>query len=50
MSGGMSLAASLPPSDKGGEAHRLMNAALKAQPVGTWLLLLGNLNAGLDCS
>ena len=39
----------LPPSDKEGEAHRRTKAALEAQPTGTRLLLLGNLNAGLDC-
>ena len=39
----------LPPSDKEGETHRRTKAALDAQPVETRLLLLGNLNADLDC-
>ena len=38
-----------PPSDKEGGAHRRTKAALEAQPAGTWLLLFGDLNAGLDC-
>ena len=37
------------PSDKEGETHRRTKAALDAQPARTWLLLLGDLNADLDC-
>ena len=38
----------LPPSDKGGEAHRRLEHVLGLQPEGTRLLLLGDLNADLD--
>ena len=37
------------PSDKEGEARHCMNIALDAQPAGTRLLLLDDLNADLDC-
>ena len=39
----------LPPSDTEGETRRRTKAALEAQPPGTRLLLLGDLNADLDC-
>ena len=37
-----------PPLDKEGEAQRLLSRAMKAQPDGTKLLVLGDLNADLD--
>ena len=39
----------LPSSGKEGETHWRTKAALDAQPAGTRLLLLGDLNADLDC-
>ena len=42
------VGAYLPPSDKEGKAQRLMTAAIKAQPKGARLMVLGDLNANLD--
>ena len=39
----------LPPTDVEGRARRTVEAALAAQPRGTRLLLMGDLNADLDC-
>ena len=38
----------LPPSDKAGDAQRLMTAAIRAVPDGARLMVLGDLNADLD--
>ena len=42
------VGAYFPPSDKEGKAQRLMTAAVKAQPKGARLMVLGDLNADLD--
>ena len=38
----------LPPSDKAGEAQRLLTAAIRAVPEGAQLMVLPDLNAKLD--
>ena len=38
----------LPPSDKGGEAQRLVTAALEGAPAGSLPLVIGDLNSDLD--
>ena len=42
------VGAYLPPSDKAGDAQRLMTAAIRAVPDGARLMVLGDLNADLD--
>ena len=37
-----------PPLDKEGQAQRLLTAAIRAQPVDTRLMILGDLNTNLD--
>ena len=37
-----------PPSDKAGDAQRLMTAAIRAVPDGAQLMVLGDINADLD--
>ena len=42
------VGAYLPPSDKVGDAQRLMTATIRAVPDGARLMVLGDLNADLD--
>ena len=42
------VGAYFPPSDKEGKAQRLLTTAIRAQPEGVRLMVLGDLNADLD--